>query len=90
MTEKPIESVYCCDIVCSEIYIEDQGNITVYGLYLHNADPMLASQKGESCTVENISEDIEKVKALKEIVEKYQLFPVHLKDFIDDFLSLLY
>lgn len=88
MTEESAQSVYCCDIVCSEIYIEDHGNTAVYGLSLYNADPVIALQKGESCTVLNISDDIKKVLRLKEMAEKYQLFPVHLKDLADDFLSL--
>ena len=90
MTEETAVSVYCCDIVCSEIYVEGRGNVTVYGLSIYNADPQAASQKGESCTVENISEDLETVRELKEKAEKYQLFPVHLKDVVDDFLSLSY
>ena len=83
------KSVYVCEITESLFTAEETGTITVYGIKLYNRDPDCAKHKGEYCEINDISDDIEKVKELKELIEELDVYPVHLFDIVEDYLSLI-
>lgn len=82
------EDIYKCDITISLEYVEERGYITSYGINLYNINPSLAAIKGESCRIDCISEDLEKVIYLQELINETKLYPVHLMDVVEDWLSL--
>lgn len=80
-------SVYQCDLTETVLITEDLKMIKVYGLSLYNRKPWMASRKGESCRIDDISEDRSKVQYLKELIDELGLYPVHLKEVVEDYLS---
>ena len=81
------ENSYLCEIIQSEITIEEIGSVTVYGLKLYHRDPDTAKLDGESCTVEDICDDIEPVRHLQKLITELDVSPLHLKDIAEDFVS---
>ncbi len=78
---------YKCDITESWVIVEGGMCVKMYGLHLYNECPFLAKQKGESCRVDNISDEYEEVCALKRVIEEMDVYPVHLKDILEDYFS---
>ena len=85
--QKQFVSAYQCDITETRRMTEDRRLVTVYGLSLHHRLPSLARCEGESCRIDDISDDRSKVLRLKELIDEEGLYPVHLKDVVEDFLS---
>ncbi len=79
--------IYKCVITVSREYIEETGYINTYGIDLYNADPFLAARRNESCRIDCISEDFEKIMHLKKLIDELGLYPVHLRDVVEDFLT---
>ena len=80
-------NTYVYEITECEESIEETGRIKTYGIQIYNSDRELARHKNEYCRIDNISPDYQKVFALKKLIEKLKLYPVHLPDVIEDFLS---
>lgn len=80
-------STYVCKIVESTVFIEEMGNVIVYGINMYNSNKELAELDGEHCCIEDISEDFEKVERLRKLLVEYDVYPVHLKDIVEDFLA---
>lgn len=83
------ENSYICEIIQSEVTIEEIGSITVYGLKLYNRNPDMAKLDGEYCAIEDICEDMEAVKHLQKLIQELDVYPVHLYDVVEDFISQL-
>ena len=67
-------------------YVEDSGKITAYGIRCRNLrDGGESSQEGEQ-TIPNISTRPALVRELVDKLNKEDADPVHLHDFIYDFL----
>lgn len=81
------DSLYQCDVTETVRLTEDLRVIKVYGLSLYNRKPWLAGRSGESCRIDDISEDRCQVQHLKELIDEEGLYPVHLRDVIEDYLS---
>ncbi len=79
---------YICEIIKNAVFIEDTGFICVYGINMYNSNPVLAKADGEHCRIEGISENLEKVQKLVNRIIKYNIYPIHLKDIVEDFLIL--
>lgn len=82
-----LKSTYICEMTENNMFVEDTGNITVYGINMYNRDSSIAGLDGEHCCIEGISDDIEKVRRLCEMIMEYDVYPVHLKDIVEDMLS---
>lgn len=80
------ENAYCCEITCSDQFIDDRGLVRLYGLVLYNKQPWNASAEGESSRVDGISESYDEVLHLKMLIDELQLYPVHLWDVVEDYL----
>ena len=78
---------YVYEITKTEEYIDGIGKMEFYGIQIRNADNKLAKQKGEFCRADGISPDYNEIKSLKDLMEKLELYPIHLYDVIEDFLS---
>ncbi len=78
---------YRCEITESVMILESGVYAKLYGLYLYNSDPFLARQRGEYCRVDGISPDRDEVLRLKELIEELDVYPVHLADIVEDYLS---
>ena len=81
------ENVYCCDIISSEQFVDERGNVRLYGLALYNKQPQTALIEGENSRVDGITESYEEVLRLKLLIDELQLYPVHLRDVVEDYLS---
>lgn len=81
------KSTYVCEITENNMFIEETGDVTVYGINMYNRDSSTAKLEGEHCRIDNISDDIEKVRTLCEMIEECDVYPVHLKDVVEDILS---
>lgn len=81
-----LKSTYTCEMTENIIFIEGTGNVTVYGINMYNRDSSVAMLDGEHCRIDDISDDIEKVKTLCEMIKEYDVYPVHLKDIVEDML----
>ena len=82
-----MKSIYIYEITESEEFVEETGKITSYGIQIYNSDRELAKQKNESCRIENISPDRNKIVEFKKLVEELELYPIHLPDAVEDFLA---
>ena len=82
-----MKSIYIYEITESEEFVEETGKITSYGIKICNSDRELAKQKNESCCIENISPDRNKIVEFKKLVEELELYPIHLPDAVEDFLA---
>lgn len=81
-----LDGTYICEITENNMFIEETGNITVYGINMYNRDSNIAKLDGEHCRIDDISYDIEKVRLLCELIVKCDVFPVHLRDIVEDML----
>ena len=81
------KDTYIYEVTECETFIEETGKITTYGIQIYNSDKTLANQKNESCRVDNISNDHNEILKLKDIMEELELYPIHLRDVIEDYLS---
>lgn len=82
-----LNNTYICEVTKTTVSIEDAGDITVYGINMYNSNKELANLPGEYCCIEDISDDFEKVKHLCDCLIELNVYPVHLKNIIEDFLS---
>ena len=80
------KSTYIYEITESRERINGKVIVT-YGISIDNRHRELAEKDGEHCRIDGISPDYEKVKQLKALIEEMELFPVHLHDVVEDFLS---
>ncbi|GEM_PF-4698573 len=78
---------YKCTITETLVVIESGVCVKTYGLYLYNESPFLARLQGESCRIDDITESYDQALRLKELVEEMDIYPVHLRDVVEDFLS---
>lgn len=78
---------YTYEIIESQNFIEDIGLVTVYGIQIYNSDAVLAQNYGEHSHIDDISPVYDDVKRLKDLMEELELYPVHLRDVAEDFLS---
>lgn len=65
-------------------YIEDYGNVMVYGIKIYNDD------RSEFNSIEDISDDFEFVDGLCRLMCSENVSPVQLIDIAEDFISELY
>ena len=82
-----MKDTYVYEITESETFVEETGKIISYGITIYNSDRELAKHKNESCRVDNISPDHNKILKLKDIMEELELYPIHLRDVVEDFLA---
>ena len=82
------EQTYICKIISKNLFVEKTGNITVYGINMYNRDEKLAMDENEHCCIEDISEDFKKVYKLRELLVECDVYPIHLKDIVEDFLVM--
>ena len=78
---------YVCEITQSYMIVESVGLVKLYGLCMYNSKPHLAMLEGEYSRVDGISECYDKVWDLKCLIEEMGLYPVHLRDIVEDMLS---
>lgn len=82
------ENKYICEITRKKVFIEDTGNITVYGINMYNRNENLAMLENEHCCIDDISEDLKTVEKLVSLLTECDVYPVHLKDIVEDFIVL--
>ncbi len=82
-----LKDQYVCEMTESMTIIESGICIKLYGLVLHNTSPYLSEKEGEYCRVDGISEDYQSVLRLKNLIEELEVYPVHLREIVEDFLS---
>ena len=90
--EKIIDSrskydTYICEITTSTAVLETGIIKVVYGLRMFNSDPRLSHIKGEYARIDSISPDLEDVRRLKSAIEELSVYPVHLRDVVEDYFS---
>lgn len=78
---------YIYEITESEEFVEETGTIISYGIKIYNSDRELAKQKNEYCCVDNISPDYKEIVNLKNLMEELELYPIHLRDVVEDFIA---
>lgn len=83
----PYQHKYRCRITESLTVVESGVCVITYGLYLRHRDPLIAQQMGEEEWVDAISTSYEEVLTLKQLIEEMDVYPCHLKDVIEDYLS---
>ncbi len=81
------EERYICRLTQSYIYIEDYGKVKVYGISLCNSNAQKAMLDGEHCEIQDISCDKESVLRLVHLINECNVYPVHLKEIAEDFIS---
>ena len=82
------KDTYICEITTKKVSIDETGIITVYGINMYNRNKNLSELENEHCCVDDISDDLEKVKRLRGLLIECDVYPVHLKEIVEDFLSL--
>lgn len=80
-------NTYIYEVTENVELLENAGIMTVYGIEIRNANPLLAQNDGEYACIDNISPVYEDVKHLKDLMEELELYPVHLQNVVEDFLS---
>lgn len=78
---------YKCEITESLVILDRNVCAKMYGLIMYNTDPYLARQDGEYCRIDAISDELDVVLRIKELVEELDVYPIHLKDIIEDMMS---
>lgn len=63
----------------STAFITGSGNVNVYGIIIEG--------EGETANIEDISSDKKLVQSFFELISEEELYPVHLNDVTEDFLS---
>jgi len=53
---------------------------------MYNRNPFLAKQSGEYCRIDAISDDLDEVMHIRDLIEEMDVYPVHLKDIIEDMM----
>ncbi len=82
-----MKDTYLYEITESEEIIEETGRLKTYGIMICHSNREFANQKNEYCRIDNISPDYNKIVDLKNLIERLELYPIHLPDVIEDFLS---
>ena len=82
-----MESTYIYEMTESLEHVDEHGIMKVYGISISNRRQELCQLAGESCRIDGISPDYNEIKSLKDLMEKLELYPIHLYDVIEDFLS---
>ena len=77
---------YKCEITESLVILDKDVCIKMYGLNMYNRNPFLANQQGEYCRVDAISDDLDEVIRIRELIRELDVYPVHLKDIIEDMM----
>ncbi len=78
---------YRCEVTESVMILDSGVYAKLYGLYLYNRDPLLAKQRGEYSRVDGISPDYDEVLRLRDLIEELDVYPVHLAEIVEDYLS---
>ena len=73
---------YVIKVTEEKITIEDNTNVTAYGIYIKDKD--------SSAYVNDISTDKLFVEKIAKLCRTYKVSPVHLKDVVEDQLTLNY
>lgn len=73
---------YVIKVTKEKITIEDNTDVTAYGIYIKDKD--------SSAYVNDISTDKLFVEKIAKLCETYKVSPVHLKDVVEDQLTLNY
>lgn len=82
-----IKDAYRCEITESLTIIESGVCIRLYGLNLYNVCPYRAAVPGESCRIDGITPDYDALLQLKTLIEELDVYPIHLREIVEDFLS---
>ena len=82
-----MKKAYIYEITESEEFVEEIGKIISYGIKICNSDKELAKLENESCHIDNISPDRDKIIEFKKLVEELELYPIHLPNVVEDFLA---
>lgn len=82
-----MKDTYIYEITESEEFIEETGTVKTYGILVCHSNSKFAKQKNEYCRIDNISSDYKKIVDFKKLIEKLELYPIHLPDVVEDFLS---
>ena len=83
----PLGDRYRCEITESWVILDKNVCVKTFGLNMYNADPALAKRSGEYCRVDAISEDLDMVLRIKELIMELEVYPVHLRDIVEDMTS---
>lgn len=81
------QNTYIYNIVASEKWIEDIGEVTVYGLCVYGYGEGNFNKPIETYAVKDISNNLEEVISLQYLLERNKVSIVHIPDIIDDFLA---
>ena len=73
---------YVIKVTEEKITIEDNTNVTAYGIYIKDKD--------SSAYVNDISTDKLFVEKIAKLCKTYKVSPIHLKDVVEDQLTLNY
>ena len=73
---------YVIKVTEEKITIEDNTNVTAYGIYIKDKD--------SSAYVNDISTDKLFVEKIAKLCRTYKVSPIHLKDVVEDQLTLNY
>ncbi len=77
---------YKCEITESMVILDSNVCVKMYGLNMYNRNPFLAKQSGEYCRIDAISDDLDEVMHIRDLIEEMDVYPVHLKDIIEDMM----
>ncbi len=81
------EDRYLCEITRTTMILEDKRWIDLYGLRLYNVIPHKTVQDGEAVRVDGITDSLEEIGKLKQLIDELGVYPVHLKEIVEDYLS---
>lgn len=81
------QNTYVYNIISSEKWIEDIGEVTVYGICTYSYEGGKFDKPAEKYIVEGISNNLEDVLSLQSMMEKGKVSLVHVLDVVEDFLA---
>lgn len=72
------KSPYHCEMTTSYFVTEEGRIVKVYGIDLYNIDPDMTDKPNESCRLDGISDEKQKVTNLIKLIRDLDVHPVHL------------
>lgn len=81
-----LKDQYRCDVTESFVILDRNVCIKMYGLSMYNCNPLLAGKKGEYCKVDAISDDLDEVLRIRDLVFEMDVYPAHLRNIIEDMM----
>lgn len=82
VSENQTEYIY--EVTEKQCFLEEKGMRKLYGIRIYHKEKLKFKEESE---VDEISDDFEEVRKLCSVLQENDVYPIHLAEIIEDYLS---